>query len=118
MAALLPSPRSAAWWASTAVRLEVSSTKVLKAPICVLVWTAASAHSGCPRRCMTYDASSPPKITTSEASTHHTASLPVAIPVAARVVAMGLMGLPPGGQPIPPGPPGAYVRVKRTGEGA
>ena len=40
---------------------------------------------------MTYDASSPPKMTTSEARTHQTASLPVAIPVAARVVAMGLM---------------------------
>ena len=51
-AAFLPSPRSAAWCASTAVKLEVSSTKVLNAPIHVFVTAAASAHSGCPRRCM------------------------------------------------------------------
>jgi len=40
---------------------------------------------------MMYEARSPPKITTSEAKIHHTASLPVAIPVAARPVAIGLI---------------------------
>jgi hypothetical protein len=40
---------------------------------------------------MMYDASSPPKMTISETMTHQTASRPVGIPAALRVVAMGLI---------------------------
>ena len=39
---------------------------------------------------MIYDPSRPPKITISEAITHHTANLGVGIPDALRVVAIGL----------------------------
>jgi hypothetical protein len=38
---------------------------------------------------MMYEQSKPPKMTTSEASTHQTASFPVGIEVALRVVAIG-----------------------------
>src|SRR5580765_3320299 len=86
--ALGPLPCSAAWCASTAERLEVSSTKVLNAPIHMLVWAAWWAHSGWASRCMMYDTSTPPKITISEHSTHQMASRPVGIPIALRSVAI------------------------------
>src|SRR5262245_37389748 len=87
-AALGPFPSSAALWASTAERLEVRSTSVLKAPIHRFVCAAWWPHSGWPMRWMMYETRTPPKITISEHSTHHTASRPVGIPVALRVVAI------------------------------
>src|SRR5262249_33429917 len=86
--ALGPLPCSAAWCASTADRLELSSTSVLKAPIHRFVCAAWWPHSGWPRRCMMYETRTPPKITISQHSTHHTASRPVGIPIALRVVAI------------------------------
>src|SRR5689334_18904121 len=89
-AALRPLPRSAAWCASTAERLDVSSTNVLNAPIHVFVCAAWLPHSGCPMRCMRYDISTPPKITISEPRIHHTARRPVGTPDAERDVASGV----------------------------
>jgi acyl-CoA synthetase (AMP-forming)/AMP-acid ligase II len=45
--------------------------------------------SGWPSRCMRYEPSTPPKMTTSEASSHQTARRPVGMPVELRSVACG-----------------------------
>jgi hypothetical protein len=64
------------------VKLEVSRTKVLKAPAAVLVMSASSKPGALLNLKSRKHMIRPPKMKISEANSHHTASLPVGIPEA------------------------------------
>ena len=83
------SPRSAAAWAKTIVKLEVSKTKVLKAPAGVLVIEASSNPGALLNLKSRKHIIKPPKIKISDANNHQTANLPVGMPEAVRCVAIG-----------------------------
>jgi hypothetical protein len=66
------------------LKLEVSRTKVLKAPAAVLVMSASSNPGALLNLKSRKHMIKPPKIKISEAKTHQTANLPVGMPVLIR----------------------------------